>query len=180
MKTEAAGCGTRHSATSRCGANRAAAASLAAAALILAACGTTPQSPAPQATVAPVQSQQVRPETTQQPTRPLSITCAVLASASSSPGEITGAQFRLWVHANTTTRVSVLTIVAFNSAGGELGSSDEPIGTNGQGEVIVAGQTLTFWINLPSDLLTDTGSTDASGAELYTTDATNCQVVGYS
>src|SRR5260370_15580065 len=109
MKTEAAGCGTRHSATSRCGANRAAAASLAAAALILAACGTTPQSPAPQATVAPVQSQQVRPETTPQPTRPLSLTSAGLASAPSSPGAITGAPVRLSVHAHTTTTPSLLT-----------------------------------------------------------------------
>ena len=89
-------------------------------------------------------------------------------------------EFRLQVQAATTTCLTTMTVVAFNAAGAEPGSTDVTVGEVSDGEVIVGGQMMMFWSVLPSDLLVATGSMDSGRSEIYTTNAAKCEVVGYS
>jgi hypothetical protein len=140
--------------------------------LLTAGCGYP--IPTSHAAGSPAPSRQVQRETTQWPTRRLNITCTVLLMGTCTP------EFRLQVQAATTTCLTTMTVVAFNAAGAELGSTDVTVGEVSDGEVIVGGQMMMFWSVLPSDLLVATGSMDSGGSEIYTTNAAKCEVVGYS
>ena len=162
-----------------CRRNRLIVALAAAAVVLLAACGTAPTTgPTP----APTTPAAAAP-TTAAPAQAITVTCAILDTTGGTDytdpaddSQVIGDDFRLWVQATQTVSVSDITLIVYDAAGGELGSTVESIG-----EVIAAGQTLTFWFALPYDFYTVDTSTwlGSLGGYAASTNAASCQSAGW-